>query len=28
MTTFAQEPRGERKEKFTPEQRVDFQLKK
>jgi hypothetical protein len=28
MTTFAQEPRGEGKEKFTPEQRVDFQLKK
>lgn len=28
MATFAQEQRGERKEKFTPEQRVDFQLKK
>lgn len=28
MTTFAQEQRGERKERFTPEQRVDFQIKK
>lgn len=28
MTTFAQRPRGERKEKLTPEQRVDFQVKK
>lgn len=28
ITTFAQEKREERKEKFTPEQRVDFQVKK
>lgn len=27
-TTFAQRPRGEKNEKLTPEQRVDFQLKK
>lgn len=28
MATFAQEQKAERKEKFTPEQRVDFQIKK
>ena len=28
ITTFAQEKKEERKEKFTPEQRVDFQVKK
>jgi periplasmic protein CpxP/Spy len=28
ITTFAQEKSEERKEKFTPEQRVDFQVKK
>ena len=28
MTTFAQERMGERKEKLTPEQRVNLQVKK
>ncbi|MBY0487122.1 MAG: hypothetical protein K2P85_08075, partial [Flavobacteriaceae bacterium] len=28
LTTFAQEKRGDRREQLTPEQRVDFQVKK
>ncbi|WP_395065146.1 hypothetical protein, partial [Flavobacterium sp.] len=28
LTTFAQEKRGEKREKLTPEQRINFQVKK